>query len=668
MRFLFALFLLVFTSPAFAEPERYVTLDVFAAQSAVQPGESVDIAIRQNIYDGWHTYWFNAGDSGEPLTVEWNAPETMTISDIQFPTPSRIPYDPLINFGYYGAPIYTQTLTIADNFEGDKITLNTNALWLVCDEICIPESQEISITIPIGDGEPTNQNIFKTAKENMPQTVDWNATFYKSGSDVILNVDVPNDLKNQMTDVEIFPYDWGIIKTTSPIISDIQDDKISFSAQRSDRDFAELDYKNFVLKTSNDAYEINATLNTTAINPSDNISLIAILLFAFLGGIILNLMPCVFPVLSMKALSLVKLSDKERKHARASGLAYTSGIILSFLIIAGSLIILKNAGESIGWGFQLQNPYVVTALATLLFLIGLNLLGLFEIGGRFMNVGSKLTSGNDTKSSFFTGVLATLVATPCTAPFMATAIGYALTQNAFISLLVFAMLGLGLAFPYLLLSFIPAVQKILPRPGAWMDTFKQALAWPMFASVIWLVWVLAQQAGSFAIAYILALFLAITFILWLFKKSSSKFVKIGFLAFLVGVFISYSSILSPKDAMNYEPYDATKLESVLRDNPDQPVFINMTAAWCITCLVNEQTSLSQKTVKQAFADANILYMKGDWTNRDSDITKFLEGYGRNGVPLYVFYGVANENGQRPEPVLLPQILTPDIVLTTIKGD
>ena len=669
MKYILSLALAFFISlPSMAQDGPKATIDVFALQSAVQAGGFIDIAIRQNIIDGWHTYWINPGDSGEAMTIDWELPKGISVSDLREPTPDKFFYDPLVNFGHKGQPIFTQTVSLWPEYPTGTLDLKGTVYWLVCDDICIPESQEIKLSIPVIESEVQNINddIFERANASMPQKVDWKTSFSQKGDDVVLTISVPSDLHNQMLDVDLFPTTWGIIKTTSDVTSEIMDDVVVFTAKADDRDLSILTQTSFVIATGNESYEVSANINN--MGAEVEYSFIFILAFAFIGGLILNLMPCVFPVLSMKALSLVKLSDKERSHARASGIAYTTGIMLSFVSIAGVLMILKGAGETIGWGFQLQDPIVVTILATLLFVIGLNLMGLFEINGRFTNIGSNLTTGNDTKSSFFTGVLATLVATPCTAPFMASAIGYALTQSAFVGLLVFAMLGFGLAFPYLLLTFVPATQKVLPRPGAWMDTFKQVLAFPMFASAIWLVWVLAQQAGDLAIIYILGLFLAIMFLIWFSKKSASKMWK-GLLAILlIGVFGFYSTILSPKSAMNYEPFDENKLERVLRDDPDQAVFVNMTAAWCITCLVNENTSLSQSDVQEAFTDENILYMKGDWTNRDAKITKYLEEFGRNGVPLYVFYGEKNDNGTRPDPIILPQILTPNIILETIKGE
>jgi thiol:disulfide interchange protein DsbD len=325
-------------------------------------------------------------------------------------------------------------------------------------------------------------------------------------------------------------------------------------------------------------------------------------------------------------------------------------------------------GATIGWGFQLQDPIVVTILAVILFLVGMNLIGFFEISGRFASVGSSLTQGNSHKASFFTGVLATLVATPCTAPFMAPAIGYALTQTPVISLIVFASLGFGLAFPYLLLTFIPTIQKILPKPGLWMETFKQSLAFPMLASVIWLVWVLVQQVGTTSIPYILGLLLGLSFLIWLFKKVQSVGLKFIFvILFLVFLGFFFNTLKSPQQSEE-ATFTQDYLNTVLSENPDKPVFVNMTAAWCITCLVNERASLSKSDVKNAFEDNNVIYIKGDWTNRNPEITKFLESYGRNGVPLYVYYGKGNADGIRPDAIVLPQILTAQTVLDIIEGD
>ncbi len=651
--------------------ERHATLEIFASQKEASAGNTFYIAIRQNIDDEWHTYWQNAGDSGEPMSIEWITQDGVTISDLRFPTPKEIRYDPLVNYGFEGRPIYLQTVTVDEDFKDDAITLQGDAFWLICKEICIPEMQTISLTIPVGaNRETTNSSIFVQAKNNMPQEKDWPARLEKKGNTAFLTVSVPEDVRNNFQTVEVYPYDWGVMKTAETAVTDIRDNgEVVISKTAEDRDFAELVEPQFVLKTEAGAYVVKAGTGGAAdVVAASSVPFLVIIIFAFIGGIILNLMPCVFPILSMKALSLVKLSGQERRHAQASGIGYTVGIVASFVAIALLLIGLKAAGASIGWGFQLQNPYVVAILATLLFVIALNLAGLFEISSRFVNLGARFTRGNDVKSSFFTGVLACMVATPCSAPFMASAIGYALTQTMIIAIIVFIILGLGLAFPYLILCFIPKVQKILPKPGPWMQSFRQFLAFPMMASAIWLVWVLSRQAGDMAVLYILALFLTITFIIWLYRRSVKRSVKSIIAAVMIAILIVYAPLLSKGDAPAHEAFTQARLQTALEENPDRPVFVNMTASWCITCLVNERTTLSQASVTQTFEDYNVLYMKGDWTNKNQEITQYLESFQRNGVPLYVFYNKADENGRRPEPQILPQILTPAQVIGIVKGE
>ena len=384
-------------------------------------------------------------------------------------------------------------------------------------------------------------------------------------------------------------------------------------------------------------------------------------------------MPCVFPVLSIKALSLVKTADKHPNQAKLHGLAYTAGVVLSFVGIAALLLTLKAAGAEIGWGFQLQNPTVIAFLAYLLFLISLNLGGFFDIGGRFTNAGNKLTQGSSLTNSFFTGILATIVAAPCTAPFMAAAIGFALTQSAFVNLTVFAALGFGLALPYLLLSFIPALRHILPKPGAWMETFKQFLAFPMLLSAVWLVWVLSQQSGPTGVLEILTGMTLLTFGIWLFKhkpaKAPQKYLILGlgilsiFGALVLGIKEPHSAenpAISDETQQFGEVFSPEKLETLLAGK--DPIFVEMTAAWCITCKVNHAVAINTKATRNLFKDQNVQYLIGDWTNQDPVITQYLNDYGRNGVPLYVYYGPKNkETEERPKPVILPQILNPGII-------
>ena len=396
------------------------------------------------------------------------------------------------------------------------------------------------------------------------------------------------------------------------------------------------------------------------------------LIFALLGGLILNLMPCVFPVLSLKALHLVNMSEKEQGAARLSGLAYTAGILICFLVFALALLAFKQAGSGIGWGFHLQNPLVVWMLAAVLFVFGLNLSGFFEIKGRFTGAGSKLAEKEGATGSFFTGVLAAVVATPCTAPFMGVAIGYALLQPAPMALAVFMMLGIGLALPYLLLSFVPKLRGFMPKPGLWMQRFKEFLAFPLYASAAWLVWVFSHQVSSLALLYALMSLVGIGMVVWVFHiaaKGQHRVVVI-LLAFVILGLTARESLHGVPDSMPVAAAESTG-ESHIAYSPDglkqalagdRPIFVNMTAAWCITCKVNEKVALNTDATHELFESQNVLYIKGDWTNRNAEIAEFLERYGRNGVPIYVFYGAPDAaTGKRPDPVVLPQILTPEII-------
>lgn len=407
-------------------------------------------------------------------------------------------------------------------------------------------------------------------------------------------------------------------------------------------------------------------------------SLPLVMLFAFLGGLILNLMPCVFPVLSMKALHLVTLPEAERSHAQMSGIMYAAGVIVMFLALGAALYAVRAAGEQLGWGFQLQNPAVVAGIAWLLFVTGLNLAGVFDFRVAFGGEILLAEKHHPLVSSFGTGVLATLVATPCSAPFMATALGAALVQPMPVALSIFAMVGVGLATPYLLLCFVPALQKILPRPGAWMDTFKQALAFPMFASAVWLVWVIAQQGGPEAVGWTLAGMVTLAFAIWLIdrqpKTAAARRVLTALGAILIILTLAGLQLVVPKgesDARhsvtdNFKPFDPEAFDHALNDTK-APVFVNMTASWCITCLVNEKVALATPEVKDLFKTEGVTYFKGDWTNKDPSITAYLERYGRSGVPIYVYYAAPDAaTGKRPEAVVLPQILTPEIMFETIK--
>jgi thiol:disulfide interchange protein len=402
-------------------------------------------------------------------------------------------------------------------------------------------------------------------------------------------------------------------------------------------------------------------------------SVAVLMLLAILGGLILNLMPCVFPVLSIKAIGLVEQAKKHPAAVRTKGLVFAAGVIASMLCLAAVLLVLRAGGEQIGWGFQLQSPLFVTFLVYLLLAVGLNLSGVFEFGGGLAGIGDNLTQGDSYRASFFTGVLTTLVATPCTAPYMAFAVGAALTQPPAIALCIFAALGLGLALPYLLLSFAPWMRRALPKPGAWMDTLKQVFAFPIYASAAWLLWVLAQQTSSFGLGAALAGAILVALAAWAYQKSKSSSsggrvaaLITATLAALIAVAlpVHFADVASaagestggasvPGEWQRYDPAEAAKLESEGR-----PLLVNFTASWCLTCLVNERNAFADSAVQEVFRNKGVTLMKGDWTNRDPVITKALASFGRAGVPLYVLY---NSKPGSPEPVVLPQLLTASIV-------
>lgn len=859
-----------------------VTIDIATPNVAVR-GEDLPIIITQNIIPKWHTYWENPGDSGEPMKVKWDLPEGVSAADLQFPVPERIPYGPLINFGYKGNVDFLTHLNIPENFERDVLDVSATIRWLVCEEICIPEKTELSFSLPVMDKQEIVDNVDMSndafsarlfaLRGKLPQEVSWMSTFEvlraetsQNDEMVILRVSVPaqdiDDLEAQ--EITLFPYDYGLITHAAPMRSAVErtQDAVNISLQfpRGDMpvdgfetfkallvmgntksagtsavarmsaedgtglgnkeslgkaenlgagyiiqatpmavqslpphetfvpvtpiddadnatmsdpfnapnaqdmqdmqdgsgavDFEQGEQGSDVAPVANRAQQDIAPVNTTeedatlkdatsvdgapvdgkpvsggraTDNPSATTQtgstttydptkpkfqglerwifaamqaitpagmdpfFVTFMLFAFLGGVILNLMPCVFPVLSLKALSVVKLADYSVMRLWANGLFYTLGILVSFAVIAGALLLLRHGGYNIGWGFQLQNPTIIIMLSWLIFAVGLNLSGMYNISlGRLENAGGSLASQPGIGGAFFTGMLATLVATPCTAAFMGTALGAAVVLPTAQAMSIFLMLGFGLAFPYLLICLIPPLVRLLPRPGAWMETFRQFLAFPMYATAILLVWVAVRQVGDVGLIFALGGMLVLGFGVWLLGKSKDELgdrrpiltaiAVLTILAPLMGLLLldkpksvetniqlgqHDETLTTVTQGVNYVSFDEAELKRLLVET-ERPVFVNMTASWCVTCLLNEQTSLNRDAVRQWMADHDVVYMKGDWTNYDDHITEYLAQFGRNGVPIYVFYGAPMDNGQRPDPIVLPQILTPSTVTDLIQ--
>lgn len=673
---------LAFAAPAMADSvvrTNNVEARLVAETPNAVPGGTVTVALRLQIREHWHTYWSYAGDSGEATTIDWTLPEGVTAGPLQFPYPERIEVPPLVNFGYEGTVLHLTDIQIpAGAKPGDTIALKGEAVWLVCAEVCIPEEGVLTLDLPVaaeaGEADPD----FAAARAAMPTPSPWPATASVEGKTLTVRLNAPELAKAGLEKAVLFPASGGYIRNAAAQTVETGGGALTIATETGRR-FATpekaAEVKSIpavIVATGSDgvthAFTLDAPLVAApgggTVPGEGGLSVWTAILFAFLGGLILNLMPCVFPVLSMKALALAKKGG-DAPGARAGGIAYTAGVVASFLAIAGLLIALRAGGEQVAWGFQLQSPIVVAALALLFFAIGLNLMGVFEVGGRIQNLGAGLGKGDGVTGSFLTGVLAAIVAAPCTAPFMAGAVGAAIAQPAPVALAIFGALGLGMAAPYLALAFSPALIRLMPKPGTWMVRLKQVLAFPMFGSAAWLLWVLVIQAGPNVLALVLAAFILAGFALWLWglAQRGEAGLKTKILAGLTAVPVVAAVAMAtpaPPSGLVHEAYTPARLEELLKAG--KPVFVNLTAAWCVTCLVNEEVALSGQGLADAFAARGITYLKGDWTNRDPEITRLLEAHGRAGVPLYLFFAAG-----RREPVVLPQLLTEGIVIDAVSG-
>ncbi len=700
---LFWLLGLLFASPAaFALPGNVVATDNVKAQlvsevSSVGPGQSFWIALEFNIRDGWHTYWRNPGDSGQATTLKWVLPPGFTAGDIVWTTPHRFELPPLVNYGYAKHAAHLVNVVAPKDLKaGAPVMLSAKAGWLVCADVCIPEDAELQLKLPAsaepGAADPAAAALFAAARAELPSAAPAAATARIQGDQLVIALGKEwGATLPQIKSLAFFPYQEGSIEYAAPQTLNRNKDKLEIAMKTGDRPPEQGAIHGVLLATEqigNDVsvvpMEIAATLSGAAVRApalgaesAPATSLPMLLLFAILGGLILNLMPCVFPVLSIKAIGLIEQAKKHPALVRTKGLVFAAGVVSSMLALAAVLLSLRAGGEQIGWGFQLQSPLFVTLLVYLLLAVGLNLSGVFEVGGGLAGVGDGLTQGDSYRAAFFTGVLTTLVATPCTAPFMAFAVGAALTQPAIIALSIFAALGLGLALPYLLLSFAPWMRRALPKPGAWMDTLKQFFAFPIYASAAWLLWVLAQQTSSLGLGAALAGAILIALAAWAYQKSKSSSAA-GRVAALVAATLSVLiAFLLPmrfadvaaaslnttaggvQGADQWQPFDAAQVARL--SAAGRPLLVNFTASWCLTCLVNERNAFADPAVQEVFRSKGITLMKGDWTNRDPAITKALAAFGRAGVPLYVVY---NSKPGSAEPVILPQLLTPGVVQGT----
>lgn len=679
-------------------PHLHVQLVIPA--STLHRGEIAQAGLYFKLEPGWHVYWKNAGDSGEPPRVRWTLPEGLTASGLKFPAPQRLPLGPLMDFGYENEVLFPFTLTAGGTAKPGSAVLHAKVDWLVCREVCIPGKAELEATRTVSDGAemsaPVDADLALMTRlgDKLPAQLPAGARlgFLPTAEGFRLTVETGQ----KETTADFFPADQDVIANAAPqkvtptangFTLDLKKDPNATEKPAELRGVIEL--------SGGRAFEIAAAagppvapkaapaempasaastvpLASSAGTPGPGLA--RVIGLALLGGLILNLMPCVFPVLFLKGLALVNSGGEERRRMRARGLVYTAGIVVSFWALVAVLLALRSAGARLGWGFQFQSPIFLFLMAGLLFFLGLSLAGQFEIGLTLTSAGGSLAQKQGYAGSFFTGVLAVIVATPCTAPFMGAAIGYALAQPAAVTFAVFTALALGLAAPYLLLTLQPAWTRILPRPGAWMEVLRQAVSVPIFGTVIWLAWVMAQAYGAAMVAALLAGFLLLAIAGWFLGRWPAKGWS-GLLAGMIALSVVGLSIYSARALAQpvfrgpgvvtlqarvvWEPWSP---EAVKRyHDSGRPVFVDFTASWCLSCQVNERVALTRPEVLNAFAYRNVALLKADWTQHDENIGKALEKLGRSGVPAYALYPPGDSG-----PTLLPEALTPGIVTDALK--
>ena len=651
----------------------------------VGPGKTVWVGLQLKHQPGWHTYWKNSGDSGQPTSLNWTLPSGVTAGDIAWPLPIKIPIGNLANYGYDGTVLLPVPLTITPDFTPPTLDIKLHATWLVCRQECVPQEGDFALQVAVNGSTAINAADFDAAFQSTPKTFDGQSSITLQNNALHLFVTgLPGAWYGTMLDA--FPETPEVIETAAQSTQAWQGNTWTATILLSSQRLASPDTMPWVLAAEVDGHrqgfvtaarvtgdwpnqqDLTVALPTsTAVLPAPSIGFWAALAGALLGGMLLNLMPCVFPVLAIKVLSFTRHANDHSGH-RISGLAYSAGVLMSFVALGSVMLVLRSGGEQIGWGFQLQSPAVVAALAALFTVMGLNLAGLFEFGQFVPGKVALLEAKNPAIDAFMSGILAVLIASPCTAPFMGASLGLALGLPASQALLVFATIGLGMSLPYLAASLSPSLARRLPRPGAWMVTFRQAMAFPMFATVVWLVWVLGQQSSIHGAMALLALLLGLSMVIWALTlpgRSGKVIALLSIAAFaaLTGVTGQYVikdsvSMASLSDSKLWQPWAPGKVEQWLSGG--RPVFIDFTAAWCVTCQYNEHTTLSHAGVLADFDAKKVVLLRADWTRRDPAITAALSQLGRNGVPVYVLY----QPGQTP--VVLSEILTVDEVRSLLR--
>ncbi len=676
------------------------------APGGAATGKPVWLGLQLTHAPDWHTYWKNSGDSGLPTELQWTLPPGVTAGPIAWPTPRKFPLGTLANYGYDGTVLLPVPITVDPSFTGKDIEVKLYASWLVCRKECIPEEGNFTLRLPVQGSTALNGRAFEAAFAAAPSDQPAAGSLLQPEAKLlkVALTGLPTAWRGQP--LEFFPETPGLIEPGPPWTQAWEGERWTASVPLSPHRSESPTSVPLVVALANPPGEgpgspgvrleapvqgawpaaaplpaatapeaLVAALQENAARAAGvpdksgpPITLWAALLGALIGGMILNLMPCVFPVLAIKVLAFAKHADDRAAH-RANGLAYTAGVVLSFLALGGLLLGLRSAGEAIGWGFQLQSPAVVAALAVLFTVIGLNLAGMFEFGSVLPSSVASLQAKNPTADAFLTGVLATAIASPCTAPFMGASLGLAIGLPTAQALAVFGTLGLGMALPYLAASWWPAVARALPKPGVWMNTFRQFMAFPMFATVVWLLWVLGQQSGIDGAAALLMLLVVLALLVWALGLKGNGRATLAGLSVLALLWLGWSigpnvtrlqaahgasaPIATAVAGLSWQPWSAEQQAASLAEG--RSVFVDFTAAWCVTCQYNKRTTLANDAVLADMAAKNVALLRADWTRRDPAITAELARLGRNGVPVYAIY----KNGQPPQ--LLSEVLSVDEV-------
>ncbi len=657
------------------------------APDGVDPGKTVWVGLQLKHQPHWHTYWKNSGDSGQPTTLSWTLPPGVLAGDIAWPTPKKLPIGNLANYGFEDTVLLPVQLTITPDFKPSALNpvldIKLQASWLVCKLECVPQDGEFVLSLPTKGSTAIHGAAFEASFKAQPKPLADASRITIENHTLDVSVSgLPTSLQGKTLD--FFPETPEVIETAAqwtqswqgavwtaavpisaqrnaspevmPLVlaAQVGNERLGFVTQ------AKVSGNWPAMAQTGAAATTQAATATTPASAPPNLpsSLWVALLGALLGGMILNLMPCVFPVLAIKVVGFARHGTHQRRQ-RVGGLAYSAGVVLSFVALGALMLVLRSAGEQLGWGFQLQSPVVVAALAVLFTVIGLNLAGLFEFGQFVPSSLATLEAKNPSVDAFLSGVLAVVIASPCTAPFMGASLGLALSLPPLQALLIFAAIGVGMASPYLAASWSPALAAKLPRPGAWMDTFRHAMAFPMFATVVWLVWVLGQQTGIDGAGALLALLLSLTLVIWalgLQGRSRIVITTISIACFALLTSTIGLNVIKPLETSGttsstglWQAWAPGKTDQVLATGA--PVFVDFTAAWCVTCQYNKKTTLASAEVLADFATKKVTLLRADWTRRDPAITAALAQLGRNGVPVYVLYQAGRA------PVVLSEILS-----------